>query len=296
MSATPTSSTDSAEASNTSTAHGFQALSPATSLPFTFVIVFVAVFLFFVGCSCGSRRFAWELRHRIAVQDEDTPRRVRQSRPVLWDVWTQMGRNTRKNWVGQKQIQEAVLDIWSAVQVSVHLPTLAAGTMMTPIRRKPLSVTYVREHQRPKHRNADADCARPPVSAALPVPRPPAPLTLTSAFLRAFECIPFLPPFIPPRIPPRRDETEFPEVPKAPPPVRALQVSILIAMPSPVRGTRRIPRSMDDLPEQKEDRIIDEERRGRTADEVTNGDAADGEKLGEYVIGMTEVPWTDDGS
>ncbi|GBE83940.1 hypothetical protein SCP_0509990 [Sparassis crispa] len=276
MSATPTSSTDSAEASNTSTAHGFQALSPATSLPFTFVIVFVAVFLFFVGCSCGSRRFAWELRHRIAVQDQDTPRRVRQSRPVLWDVWTQMGRNTRKNWVGQKQIEEAVLDIWSAVQ--------------------PLSVTYVREHQRPKHRNADADCARPPVSAALPVPRPPAPLTLPSAFLRVFERILFLPPFIPPRIPPRRDETEFPEVPKAPPPVRALQVSILIAMPSPVRGTRRIPRSMDDLPEQKEDRIVDEERRGRTTDEVTNGDAADGEKLGEYVIGMTEVPWTDDGS
>lgn len=76
----------------TNTDNGPKPLNPSSSIPFSFLIAFIALFLFFLGCGLGTRRVAWALRRGFGlddlVLDDDRRRRRRELRkPEIWDVW-----------------------------------------------------------------------------------------------------------------------------------------------------------------------------------------------------------------
>lgn len=71
---------------------GSNSLSPGSSIPFSFLIAFIALFLFFLGCGLGTRRVAFALRRGFGLEVQDpgvsTRRRsrVELTRPILWDI------------------------------------------------------------------------------------------------------------------------------------------------------------------------------------------------------------------
>ena len=69
-----------------------QGLNPNSSLPFSFLITFIAIFLFFLGCGLGSRRVTRTLRRNLGLQVtglevERRQPRIPREKPLLWDVF-----------------------------------------------------------------------------------------------------------------------------------------------------------------------------------------------------------------
>ncbi|KAK7676813.1 hypothetical protein QCA50_020219 [Cerrena zonata] len=76
----------------TNTDNGPKPLNPSSSIPFSFLIAFIALFLFFLGCGLGTRRVAWALRRGFGLDDLDNDGGHRKKRrelrkPEIWDVW-----------------------------------------------------------------------------------------------------------------------------------------------------------------------------------------------------------------
>ena len=77
------------------------ALTPGSSIPFSFLIAFIALFLFFLGCGLGTRRAAVVLRRNLGLEDPAVSgsRRKEVVRPVIWDAWPEMDqRNACEKW------------------------------------------------------------------------------------------------------------------------------------------------------------------------------------------------------
>ncbi|KAJ3007142.1 hypothetical protein NUW54_g3661 [Trametes sanguinea] len=87
-------STTSTSSSSQTPASGSMGMPPNldgnSSLPFSFLITFIAVFLFFLGCGLGSRRVTRQLRRNLGIQvaRSATISTSRLSeKPLLWDVY-----------------------------------------------------------------------------------------------------------------------------------------------------------------------------------------------------------------
>lgn len=93
-SGTPSATSSSATSSSSQTGTGSTGmqlnLNANSSLPFSFLVTFIAIFLFFLGCGLGSRRFTRQLRRNLALQitPAETPSNSRTSeKPILWDTY-----------------------------------------------------------------------------------------------------------------------------------------------------------------------------------------------------------------
>ncbi|KAL7277149.1 hypothetical protein ACG7TL_008995 [Trametes sanguinea] len=245
-------STTSTSSSSQTPASGSMSMPPNldgnSSLPFSFLITFIAVFLFFLGCGLGSRRVTRQLRRNLGLQIAQSPSpstsRINE-KPLLWDVFLSDPPSRPKS--------EGATDRYAWENLS------------------PLSATYVRTSS--GERNGGSRLAAEP---------PPHPRWGTTAFLapgrgfmRSLATTPSLarpPPFqhpdtpIRPRTTPRIPEMrwrghrlpDFIARPLLPPPepeevhgswdtvelgskspVRGLEVAVVISMPSVDRAKSR---------------------------------------------------------
>ncbi|KIJ61594.1 hypothetical protein HYDPIDRAFT_31199 [Hydnomerulius pinastri MD-312] len=218
---------------------------------FGFIITFVVLLLLFVGCGVGSRRrfafirTAWD--DRLLAQDEDDRgvlgerrRRGRGRRlvhPVFWETWVYPGLAKGGGAVS-----------WETVQ-----PISAAFV------RSPVSTSGDRTKTIP----GTGDVAPGPShnsTPASPPPPPPPPSQSQSPPQNISTSLNYL--FRRPR-PRRTSSPPKPPPPDRRPPPEAVQVAMIICMPSP-SSTRNEPR---------------EGAGGQTV------------LLGEYQIGITQVPW-----
>jgi len=248
-------------------------LSPATSLPFTFLIAFIAIFLFFIACGCGSRRYILQMRRRLSMHGRE-PAAVAPKvagsdleKPVLWDVQARMEAEDEGGWARVEKDGVRSEKEWAGMQ--------------------PLSATYLRAPEDSSLPAYSAGLSRPPRWRARRIGLPP-------VLIRTYDRIPFLPSFISPPAPYLSHDAAL--TPAKPlPPVVALQMSFTIAMPSERRNhqSHRNMRARNSIgcgesmatsltSRMSEDSVLDEKRKQR---EVVD------EELGEYVLGMTEVPW-----
>lgn len=89
--ATPSSSSSSMSSAPAQTSQPSTDNNANSSLPFSFLITFIAIFLFFLGCGLGSRRFVHTLRRNLGLQVAGVgPARaapIPRERPLLWDVF-----------------------------------------------------------------------------------------------------------------------------------------------------------------------------------------------------------------
>ena len=84
MSTTTASTASSSSSTPSATYAGAAASTPSGQLPYSFLLTFVAVFLFFIGCGFGTRRLSIELRRTMvhaAYQSMEEP-----PAPELHDV------------------------------------------------------------------------------------------------------------------------------------------------------------------------------------------------------------------
>ncbi|KAH9836265.1 uncharacterized protein C8Q71DRAFT_74392 [Rhodofomes roseus] len=248
-------------------------------LPFSFLMTFIAVFVFIIGCGFGTRRLSIELRRAVgnaAGQCRSSP-----LVPELWDV------------VPRKACQTAMGKFYEFL---------------------PLSVAYVREE---KH----DPTTELPSSSTPPVQIPELPRGY-----RILEFVPFVSIYIAVRTLRRMRQVQAataagtfnPSLPEAPPPpVRAVNVSVLIAMPSPYRPNPRYSQSSSSYSKDIADYSIpslayssepnptglDEEWRnssvstGKKRDSGFPGSFEDEDEdaaSGEFAIGVVQVPWDSD--
>ncbi|KAH9932986.1 uncharacterized protein B0H18DRAFT_952131 [Fomitopsis serialis] len=244
---------------------------PSGQLPFSFLMTFIAVFLFIVGCGFGTRRLSIELRRTIGHATGRCS--ALPPTPELWDI----------------------------------VPRTCHEAMGKFCEFLPLSVSYVREEK--------CDPSEPSTS---PIPQIHFPEVPTG--LRILEFVPFVSLFIAYRTLRRMREVQaaaaagtfnhsstVPEIPS--PPVRAVKVAVLVAMPSPRRPNYRhsynssyskdaADYAIPSLTYSSRPTGVGEERRksslstGKERDSgypesVSDEDAASR----ELVLGVVQVPW-----
>lgn len=107
-------------------------LGSRNSVPFSFLIAFLALFVAFMGLGLWARRIVFFARRRLGlpVPDETTMRRqvVRPKKPVLWDIYPD---------------KEAHAEKWEAMEVSISASPFEILILKCSV--KPLSVWYCRE-------------------------------------------------------------------------------------------------------------------------------------------------------
>ncbi|KAI0355822.1 hypothetical protein OH77DRAFT_1424078 [Trametes cingulata] len=289
-------SSSSATASSSSTGTPID-LSGNSSLPFSFLITFIAIFLFFLGCGLGSRRVTRQLRRNLGLQI--TPASGTSSpdkpleKPILWDVYP----------------SDSLLPLNYAVGGSRSAYRYAWENL------SPLNATYVRAS--PPSVQGGATAHRPPE------PPPPPRWVPGRGMIRSFAATPALARPLPPHLnsptPSRRAARTLPEVrwrghrlpellarPFLPPgteqreirfgadedasekkqPVHALQIAVLIAMPSPVASAARRARS-DSM------KSAHAEKDGMGA-EIEELEVSTEEELGDYMLGFARTAWSEE--
>ncbi|KAI8972884.1 hypothetical protein BD414DRAFT_525183 [Trametes punicea] len=293
---TSSAATATTTASSSQTASGgtgvASTLNGNSSLPFSFLITFIAVFLFFLGCGLGSRRVTSRLRRNLQLQitpvEASFPAGISE-RPLLWDV----------------HLCDPPLAVQSQ-KASDHCMDRYAWENLSP-----LSATYVRTPVSPSEREAEAhpeleppppirwgvvsalvpgrgfmrslattpSLARPPAlhSAVQGRPRPPPPVPevrwrghlLPESIARLL-----LPPTALPDDANVSSEEHELDV-KAP--IRALEVAVVISMPSLENSRRRTTKVID--------------RKMGVDAEIEELEVSGGQGMGDYVLGFARVPW-----
>ncbi|OSD05136.1 hypothetical protein PYCCODRAFT_1450689 [Trametes coccinea BRFM310] len=290
-------STTSTSSSSQTPASGSMSMPPNldgnSSLPFSFLITFIAVFLFFLGCGLGSRRVTRQLRRNLGLQIAQSPSpstsRINE-KPLLWDVFLSDPPSRPKS--------EGATDRYAWENLS------------------PLSATYVRTSS--GERNGGSRLAAEP---------PPHPRWRTTAFLapgrgfmRSLATTPSLarpPPFqhpdtpIRPRTTPRIPEMrwrghrlpDFIARPLLPPPepeevhgswdtveleskspVRGLEVAVVISMPSVDRAKSRKRSEIYASGSPNSSKMMVDA-------EVEEFEVSGGHEAGEYLLGFARLPW-----
>lgn len=314
---------------NTNNGGGGNTINPGSSIPFSFLIAFIALFLFFLGCGIGTRRVAFAIRRSMGIQDEfetggRVPRRETQQQPVLHDVWPKLvdeyGEDNRK-WESLQPL--SISYVREQVPEEEEPPSLASPMAMTtttaPISHTPptgtlyLAQTHLPMGVRPSttglfpsrggRMSYTPALIAPTPSLPRPQPRPPPPPPSTAPqpstppgpplpiFKRIFHYI-YYHRFTVAIItdlgfpPPRRPGDCRPSSSNKEKPVEALQVNILIAMPSPERHNRMEKKS------QSSGRAMSPvSEKGKEVDVEVRSSHDEEEELGEYVIGTTSVVW-----
>ncbi|TFK92489.1 hypothetical protein K466DRAFT_581820 [Polyporus arcularius HHB13444] len=285
---------------------GSSALTPSSSsLPFSFLVTFIAIFLFFLGCGLGSRRMTRAFRRRFGYPGDEGGRGrvalVARERPVIWDVCPVEGKGAGRAWAQFRPL------------CASYVRTVPAGASAS-------AFSSPSDAFQPAHAGRPAEPAYPPsvlhwvpggmgavgftfARAGLrTVPRPaPAPVpSRAPPTLRPVYPIRARPPPRPPRWHGHQilgwivrqlsgpayaglgrgegDEHHQEMLEKQP--VQALQVLTVITMPSPERaanqGTRAKAREAGVSP-------ATEQERGRAPERAA--------EVGEYVLGVARLPW-----
>ncbi|EMD35613.1 hypothetical protein CERSUDRAFT_116338 [Gelatoporia subvermispora B] len=318
------SSAASSTSSSGSGGGGGTTLNANSSLPFSFLITFVAIFLFFLGCGLGSRRVAYEIRRNLGLLDHSAAQHPSeaQERPVLWDVYPDIVDTSLH---GRKATWTELLPL-SATYLRTKPPDDPPdgheGVIATPPSPRardtpartypsPLSPSVYYSPRFGRMGAPTPALVRPPPTPAparaVPVApaAPPQPLplsqqsTLRASFVRGALRVPLLallvlryrPSWIIPPTPVR--PVQIPEPAKLP--ICALQVAVMISMPSPARRRAAQAKALeagygvDDA-----DSSSGEKRRGKERAsqemEIEEVEIAD-ENLGEYTLGIAELPW-----
>lgn len=290
-----------------------------SSLPFSFLITFIAIFLFFLGCGLGSRRVTRQLRRNLGLQITPVsapPSRQENEKPILWDVYPSHPPLPTKS--EDAENGSAYGYAWENLSVSPPNACAKIVLIASGLSLQPLSATYVRTTVR-----AEANDI-----AGNPAPEPPprfrwgAPSFIPSrGMMRTLAASPGLarplPPFQPRQAAPRRIARPQPEVhwrghrlpqfiarPLLPPgmhprpsdreteadareaqgPVSALQLSVVIAMPAPENSQARAAR-------EKLGGSVTCAGKSKDSVEIEEYEVSPVEDLGDYMLGFARVPW-----
>ncbi|KAI0821896.1 hypothetical protein BC628DRAFT_786141 [Trametes gibbosa] len=297
-SATSTSASSSSSSTTTSGTAGMPAtLMGSSSLPFSFLITFIAIFLFFLGCGLGSRRVTRELRRNLGLQITPAiPPSSSQTaeKPALWDICPSHPVSPTKS--EEEEGRPAYRYTWENLS--------------------PLSVTYVRSPVSASESDASAHPEpepppRPPWTAASfftgrglmrtlaagpALARPPPPHLSTHGAPRSIPVMQpevrwrghRLPQFIArPLLPPGMELRVVTKDITGPAPggectISALQVGVLIAMPSPEASRARGAHGYETP--------SDEDKTGSGA-EIETFEVSSEEGLGDYMLGFARLSW-----
>ncbi|KAI1794320.1 hypothetical protein LXA43DRAFT_996565 [Ganoderma leucocontextum] len=314
----PTSSTsapsETASSTNGNGNPGMQGLSSSSSLPFSFLVTFVAIFLFFLGCGLGSRRVTRTLRQNLGLEvtglgSTKRASRVPRERPLLWDAFPHAA--------------PSPLGCTGDDRVFSHSWDVLA----------PVAATYVRTSPPGSERApAPAAAPTPPEARTVSTTRWPLDGTGFVSSRGLMRSIPRLPPRPTPRAPPvpsrvtvasRRTAPEMrwrghrvpdwiarllmpdprdgpqawqgfdpdarsdcptpDETSQGETEVQALQLVVLVSMPSPERARALRVRA----------KALEAERResGSNGEFRAEVDVSAGKTIGEYLLGTARVPW-----
>ncbi|EJF60543.1 hypothetical protein DICSQDRAFT_155683 [Dichomitus squalens LYAD-421 SS1] len=91
-SGSPTSTDSAPSETSSNSGNDNPGFKPGSSLPFSFLVTFIAIFLFFLGCGIGSRRVTRTLRRNLGLQVtglelDRRQSRIPRARPLLLDVF-----------------------------------------------------------------------------------------------------------------------------------------------------------------------------------------------------------------
>ncbi|KAI0792270.1 hypothetical protein C8Q75DRAFT_590438 [Abortiporus biennis] len=296
-------------------------ITPGSSIPFSFLIAFIALFLFFLGCGLGTRRVAFVIRRSLGlpIQDVDTrrPRKSHLIKPILWDIYPRIveeGKSIEDKWVSlhplsatflrEKQPEEEhhhrTLFMHHRTVIPTTLPTIneqptIPNSPTSPTTPRPVNSGLVypsrylgRSLGAPTPSLARSN-ERPSNAANPPLPHEPLSLrirrylhsnTYTGGIL---EDIGFRPPPLSGNISSKDSDV---------PAVEALQLSILIAMPSPERSHfRKLKQKV-----QMEEFATSGQGKGKEVwmEKRSSEPSRDHEEegLGEFVLATSNVSWT----
>ncbi|KAI0331731.1 hypothetical protein GY45DRAFT_1321798 [Cubamyces sp. BRFM 1775] len=300
-SGTPSATSSSATSSSTQTGTGSTGMQPNlnanSSLPFSFLVTFIAIFLFFLGCGLGSRRFTRQLRRNLALQitPADTPSSARTSeKPILWDTYAYelpfaVSLKGRADRAADRCAWERMSPL-SATYVRTAVPAEGPRSSGHPVsgasqppRWDATSVIPGRSFMR-SLATTPSLARPPPLHASMQGPPRRPTRTLPEVRWRGhrlpqFLARPLLPPGMQPSSSPAATEELEPELNL---PIRALEVAILISMPSPEKAKLR---KVDEAPEVAPDGA------DKTEAEIEELEVSEEETMGDYVLGFARVPW-----
>jgi len=228
-----------------------QQLNGRNSIPFSFLIAFLALFVAFMCVGLFARRIIYAVRRRLGLPVPEPRQRnqpVKRTKPVLWDVYPEKSRDVRK-WTEMEP-----LSCWflresetSADAVSVQAP---ARTSTEPVTRTTTDHNFV----------AGGRMGMAPAPPPSPEPQILAQprlthLSLFHALIRSWRELTH--PVA------KRGTLETPQV-------DALRVAVLVAMPSRDRHWK--------------------EKASRDRKSTASG-SSEMEEVGQMSLGIAEVPW-----
>jgi len=276
-------------------------ISRSSSLLFGFLLSFLALFVIFMACGFGSRRALSSRRRRLLADtlDESNDGLKEVKRPLMWDVWiAEADADRRVGWNGMMPLSVKLLNAKNVdsdlppapvraeapaplapftahtASATDYFPTyIASGRGIARLASTPPTFVSTRSPSRPPPRSGGSTSASNPRPVSTPPNRNPGPGgggALTTGLLTVS----------------RRNWTFWnhrkgkkrePSSSDDTAPVEALQVSTLIAMPTPRRRSEK-------------DEMEMEESGVSVVDESSHTD----QPLGELVLGLLEVPWFKD--
>ncbi|EIW54828.1 uncharacterized protein TRAVEDRAFT_73926 [Trametes versicolor FP-101664 SS1] len=272
-----------------------------SSLPFSFLITFIAIFLFFLGCGLGSRRVTRSLRRNLGLQITPAggpPSHQADEKPKLWDICPLQSPPPIKSEGGGNCSADRYA--WE------NLSPLSATYVRTPIHGETCDVSTDSEPEPPPRVHWGAQVASlfpsgrmmrtlavtPALARTLPphlanhaptrrVTRAQPEVRWRGHLLPQFIARPLLPPGMNPRGSPlgAEDVTQGPE-----PPVSGLQLSVVIAMPSPETSHAR--RAQEKA---RGEGVYPGKSKGSV--EIEEFEVIPVEGLGNYMLGFARVPW-----
>ncbi|KAH8103024.1 hypothetical protein BXZ70DRAFT_767015 [Cristinia sonorae] len=276
-------------------------LNPGSSIPFSFLIAFIALFLFFLGCGLGTRRAAVVFRRNLGLNDSaaQRSRRVEVVKPAIWDAWPEVDeRNESERWsdiqplaftlIREKSQEDRTFSpresrlpngAISPVGEMSYFPSRGAymtTTPVPPISRTPVYSGLSRAAVPPDHIPANIHTDNPGPNPTRRHPEPPP----TNIFHRIYTSVrnsvytlAIMNGF---RIGSRQRVRTL-DNPEPPKPVEGVQVTVLVVMPSVERKLReKLKRESQDI------------------QTVKAGDEAElGVEFGELVVGTTKLPWSE---
>ncbi|TCD66922.1 hypothetical protein EIP91_000761 [Steccherinum ochraceum] len=329
QSSSASSSTSTGQPSSTSSPppNTGNALTPGSSIPFSFLIAFIALFLFFLGCGLGTRRAALVLRRNLGLSDPaSSPGSRRQAaKPEIWDAWPEMDEKgaAGEKWdmvqplaatyIREKAEEEAVPHSPLSRQPTAAFPYAAVRPVHSGLGYFPSRAGGILTIHPPTNFHRSPTTSRLSPAAVPPTPRPmpivPTPMVQrTPATAGAAANTPRVGFFrrrwdsfrdnvyvialmnelgIRPLRRPRNEV--HPEPLK---PVEGLQVTVLLAMPSQERKLRaKLKRESHAASEHETEKRNSASVKGKEVLSMAEDPPEIGEEFGELVLGTMQISW-----
>ncbi|KAI0667291.1 hypothetical protein C8Q78DRAFT_982721 [Trametes maxima] len=278
-------------------------LSGNSSLPFSFLITFIAIFLFFLGCGLGSRRVTRRLRRNLDLQI--TPPAISSSfrareKPVLWDVYPSYHPLDAKSTLGAdrpayRYAWENLAPLSSTyvrtpVSAGEQAPSIHPSTDPPP--RFTWRSTSILSGRGMMHTLAATPSLARPLPPHVASPTPPRRPTRSQPEVRWRGHL--LPQFLArPLLPPNMQRNDVGSaleecVVEDKPPVQSLEVAVLISMPSPenAKARRLVSKAVE------ADGLDSDDGKMSVDADIEELEIVPEEGLNDYVLGFARAPWT----